>query len=142
MLEKAVNTFRANTRFSIFAKALVLLTTLTLAIPGLSQVGHPAKGSWSGWLDQDSEDQQRIRLLINAHNGDLDATVNPGRRGVEASIVKLDAPNWNLVIEADMPEGKLVLDGTLSNLGSWTNRKYTGTYTLGNDEGEFVITLN
>ena len=32
--------------------------------------------------------------------------------------------------------------GKLSNLGSWTNRKYRGAYTLGNTKGTFDITLN
>jgi hypothetical protein len=41
-----------------------------------------------------------------------------------------------------MPEGELVLTGTLSNLGSWTNRKYIGTFTQGSKSGNFEFTLN
>jgi hypothetical protein len=138
MLAHAVSRSWAKT----WGKSLLLIATLLISLPGMSQVGHPAKGSWSGYLGHDTADAERIRLLINAHNGELTATINPGRRAVEASKVTLDAPVWKLVIEADLPEGKLVLDGTLSNLGSWTNRKYIGTYTLGGDEGQFNITLN
>ena len=123
-------------------KVFLFFACLAFTIPGFSQVGHPAKGSWSGFMGHNTEDQERIRLLIDDHNGDLSATINPGRRGVEASSVELDAPNWELVIEADTPEGKLVLTGTLSNLGSWTNRKYIGNYTLGNESGRFNITIN
>ena len=58
------------------------------------------------------------------------------------SSVELDAENWILTITADMPDGMLVMEGKLSNLGSWTNRKYRGAYTLGNTKGTFDITLN
>lgn len=142
MLEKAVKKISGKAGRSMSTRLLLAIITLATALPGLSQVGHPAKGSWSGWLGHDSADQQRIRLLIDDHNGELDATINPGRRGVDASTVTLDASDWSLTIEADMPDGKLVLDGTLSNLGSWANRKYTGTYTMGGNSGSFDITLN
>jgi hypothetical protein len=37
---------------------------------------------------------------------------------------------------------RLVAVGTLENLGSWTNRRYTGTYRFGDETGEFAMTLN
>lgn len=120
----------------------LLLILLFLALPGYSQVGHPAKGSWSGYLSPDTEQQTRIRLLVDDDRGQLNTVVNPGRRAVDATNTTLDASDWGMVIEAELPEGKLVLDGTLSNLGSWTNRRYTGTYTLGDKSGDFLIILN
>lgn len=127
----------------MFARVFLLITCLGLALPAISQTGHPAKGSWSGNLKPFSaEDPVRVRMLIDAFNGDLSGTINPGRRGVEMSSVELDAENWILTITADMPDGMLVMEGKLSNLGSWTNRKYRGAYTLGNTKGTFDITLN
>jgi hypothetical protein len=114
-----------------------------LALPAMSQTGHPAKGSWSGNLIPfTTEGPERIRLLIEAWNGDLSGTINPGRRGIEMSNVELDADTWTLTITADMPDGTLVMEGKLSNLGSWTNRKFRGAYTMGNEKGTFDITLN
>ena len=124
-------------------RILLLCTMFLLALPAGAQTGHPAKGSWSGDLTPfTAEGPQRIRLLIDAWNGDLSGTVNPGRRGVEMSSVSLEAESWTLTIEADMPDGKLVLEGKLSNLGSWTDRKYRGAYTLGSEKGTFDISLN
>ena len=123
-------------RIIMFFVALGLSATLA------AQTGHPAKGSWSGELKTASSETTRLRLLIDDHNGELSGAVNPGRNGVEMSSVVLDASTWNLKITAPMPEGQLVLDGKLNNLGSWTNRKYTGTYTLGNTRGTFEVTLN
>ena len=119
-------------RFLMFVACLGLSATL------LAQTGHPAKGSWSGSLDGET----RVRLLIDAFNGDLSGAVNPGRRGVDFTSAELDADTWTLTITAPMEEGELVLKGTLSNLGSWTNRKYVGTYTQAGKTGNFEFTLN
>ena len=114
-----------------------------MAVPALSQTGHPAKGSWSGNLTPFSANEpERIRLLIDAWDGELSGSVNPGRRAVEMNSVELDAESWTLTIRANMPEGPMVMEGKLSNLGSWTNRKYRGAYTLGDVKGTFDITLN
>ena len=127
----------------MFARIFLLLACLGLALPALSQTGHPAKGSWSGdMIPFSASEPVRIRLLINALNGELSGTVNPGRRGVEMSSVELDADSWTLTIHADMPDGPLMMEGKLSNLGSWTNRKFRGAYTLGDEKGTFDITLN
>lgn len=126
----------------MLARILMFIACLGLSATLVAQVGHPAKGSWSGELAPSGAEAARIRLLINSHNGDLSGTVNPGRAGVEMSSVELDAASWTLTIRAPMPEGELVMTGTLSNLGSWTNRKYQGTFTQGSKKGNFDITLN
>jgi hypothetical protein len=126
----------------MFARILMFFAALGLSATLVAQTGHPAKGSWSGELTTASSETTRIRLLIDDHNGDLMGTVNPGRNGVDMSSVELDATTWGLKIQATTPDGELTLDGTLSNLGSWTNRKYIGSYTLGSTSGTFEITLN
>lgn len=126
----------------MFARILMFIACLGLSATLVAQVGHPAKGSWSGELTPAGAEAARIRLLINSHNGELSGTVNPGRNGVDMSSVELDAATWTLTIRAPMPEGEIVMKGTLSNLGSWTNRKYAGTFTQGGKSGNFEITLN
>ena len=124
-------------------RILLLVVLIGMTLPVMSQTGHPAKGSWSGDLTPFSASEpERIRLLIDAWDGELSGSVNPGRRGVEMNSVELDASSWTLTIRATMPEGLLVMEGKLSNLGSWTNRKYRGAYTLGDEKGTFDITLN
>lgn len=126
----------------MFARFLMFLACLGFSAILLAQTGHPAKGSWSGNLQPASGQTARIRLLIDDHNGELSGKVNPGRNGIDMSKIELDAATWGLTIHATTPEGELVLTGTLSNLGSWTNRKYIGTYTQGSTKGNFEITLN
>ena len=126
----------------MFARFLMFIAALGLSATLMAQTGHPAKGSWSGNLTPASGAPARIRLLIDDNNGNLSGAVNPGRNAVEMSSVVLDPKTWGMTIKAKMPEGELVLTGTLSNLGSWTNRKYIGTYTQGSQKGNFEITLN
>lgn len=126
----------------MFARILMFFAALGLSAALVAQTGHPAKGSWSGQLTTAASATSRIRLLIDDHNGELSGTVNPGRNGADMTSAVLDAATWGLKIQATLPEGELVLDGTLSNLGSWTNRKYLGKYTLGSTSGTFEITLN
>ena len=126
----------------MIVRLLMFITCLGLATPLMAQTGHPAKGSWSGDLTPASGAATHLRLLLNAHNGDLSGSVNPGKNGIAMGSVTLDPATWTLTIRAPMKEGELVLTGTLSNMGSWTNRKYTGTYALGVQKGKFDFTLN
>lgn len=126
----------------MFARFLMFIACLGLSATLVAQTGHPAKGSWSGNLTPASGAPARIRLLIDDNNGNLSGAVNPGRNAIDMSSVVLDPATWGLTIKAKTPEGDLVLTGTLSNLGSWTNRKYIGTYTQGSQKGKFEITLN
>lgn len=125
----------------LLSRVMLLAACLGLLPTAAAQTGHPAKGSWSGDLVGE-QGNTRVRLLINAWNGELSGTVNPGRRGVDMESVELDPSTWTLTIKAQTPEGPLELTGTLSNLGSWTNRKYIGTYRNGSQRGRFEFTLN
>ena len=100
----------------MLARMCTFLIALGFSAILVAQTGHPAKGSWSGDL-LSSAGTSRIRLLIDDHT-------------------------WTLTIRSATPEGELVLTGVLSNIGSWVNRKYRGTYTSGNTRGEFDITLS
>ncbi|MEY3660187.1 MAG: hypothetical protein ACO280_00105 [Pseudohongiellaceae bacterium] len=126
----------------MFSRIAIFFACLGLSALLWAQTGHPAKGSWSGNLTSASGEVTRLRLLIDDHNGELSGAVNPGRNAVEMSKVTLDAATWTLTINAKMPEGDVVLTGKLSNLGSWLNRKYVGTYKQGSATGNFDFTIN
>lgn len=125
----------------LLSRVLLLAVCCGLLPSAMAQTGHPAKGSWSGDL-VDNEGSTRTRLLIEAWNGELSGTLNPGRRGVEMESVTLDPSTWTLTISAETADGPLEMTGTLSNLGSWTNRKYIGTWRNGSKSGRFEFTLN
>ena len=112
-----------------------------------AQVGHPAKGAWSGYWGTSDTDKHRILLVLDWRNNELSGTINPGPSAIKLDKVGLDVDTWTLKFEAAMPDstGKklpFVATGKLSNLGSWNNRTYAGTYSFGAEKGHFTVTLN
>jgi hypothetical protein len=126
---------------------LVLIVIATLGTPAVAQVGHPAKGSWSGYWGTSDRDKHRILLVLDWRNNLITGTINPGPNQVAIDKAELNVDTWTLRLTASMPNEKgrtvpFVMTGTLSNLGSWTNRRYSGTYTLDAEIGRFTVTLN
>ena len=126
-----------------------LMAGLLLALPVLSQVGHPAKGSWSGYWGPDDSDRQRMLLLLDWRDNRISGTINPGRNGTPIRQATLDVTDWTLTLEADMPVERgsdrtapFTATGKLENLGSWSNRTYAGTYRFGDETGTFTLTIN
>jgi hypothetical protein len=125
----------------------LVTAAMAVALPAAAQVGHPAKGSWSGYWGTSPEHKTRILLLLDWIDNQIVGTINPGPKGIKIDKADLDVSTWTLTIEANMPteDGKTaryVATGKLENLGSWTNRTYTGTYQFGAEHGTFKVALN
>ncbi|MDX1562596.1 MAG: hypothetical protein R3305_06690 [Gammaproteobacteria bacterium] len=125
----------------------VIVATLAVAAPLAAQVGHPAKGSWLGYWGTSAENRNRMLLVLDWEDRQITGTINPGRNAVEVQRADIDYDTWTLTIHADMPvagggTAPFVATGKLENLGSWVNRRYSGTYTHGDEQGVFLLTLN
>ena len=128
-------------------KTLTVVATLIVATPLAAQVGHPAKGSWLGYWGTSAEDRNRMLLVLDWEDRRIVGRINPGRNVVNVRRAEIDYDTWTLMIEADMPSedggtAPFVATGKLENLGSWVNRRYSGTYTHGDEQGVFLLTLN
>ena len=126
---------------------LGLLFATTLATAALAQVGHPAKGSWSGYWGTSDASKKRILLVLDWRDQKITGVINPGPNQVPIDKADLNVDTWTLRLEAAMPtsgggKAPFVTTGKLTNLGSWTTRTYSGTYTLGTETGKFTVTLN
>jgi hypothetical protein len=129
------------------ARTLLLSCLVAIAAPAAAQVGHPAKGSWSGYWGPSEAAKKRILLLLDWQNNEIVGTINPGPNGVKIDKATLDPSTWTLTLEANMPAAdgrtaRYVTTGKLENLGSWTNRRYSGTYEFGAERGTFIVALN
>jgi hypothetical protein len=125
----------------------LLVVAMAAAGPAHSQVGHPVKGSWSGYWGPSPDDRTRMLLVLDWENNEIVGTINPGPNAVPLERAELDLSTWTLTIEASMPvksggTARYVATGRLENLGSWINRRYSGTYQLGREDGTFSLTLN
>jgi hypothetical protein len=124
---------------------LLVATTLATAVP--AQVGHPAKGSWSGYWGTSDASKRRMLLVLDWRDRQITGVINPGPNQVPIDKADLDLDTWTLRLEAAMPtsgggKAPFVATGKLTNLGSWTTRTYSGTYVLGSETGRFTVTLN
>ncbi len=130
------------------ARRLFIMAALALVATSASaQAGHPAKGSWSGYWGTSDADKHRILLVLDWRDRALSGTINPGPSSVNIDQASLDVDTWTLTLEAAMPDANgqkqpFVTTGKLTNLGSWTNRTYSGTYVFGKEKGHFTVTLN
>jgi hypothetical protein len=121
---------------------------ITLAVgTAVAQAGHPAKGSWSGYWGPGEAQKRRILLVLDWKNNEIVGTINPGPNAVKVEKATLDVTTWTLRLEANMPTtagktARYVTTGKLENLGSWNNRRYSGTYELGDEHGTFAVALN
>src|SRR5690606_40571213 len=125
--------------------AVALLAAM--ASPAIGQVGHPAKGSWIVYWGTSENDRNRILLLLDWEDQQLVGTMNPGRNAVPVAKADIDYDTWTMTLEAQMPTDDggtdlWVAEGRLENLGSWTNRRYTGTYRHGAETGRFALVIN
>jgi hypothetical protein len=128
-------------------RLLTLVSMLVVVAPLAAQVGHPAKGSWLGYWGTSAESRNRILLVLDWEDRRIVGRINPGRNAVEVRRAEIDYDTWTLTIEADMPAedgstAPFVATGELENLGSWVNRRYSGTYMHGDEQGVFLLTLN
>ena len=133
------------------SRKIILLSCwflISLALPAAGQVGHPAKGSWTGYYGPNNSEQHRFRLLLDWEDRRIVGEINPGRRAISLDRIELDYSSWTMTLEADLPvdgdggTARFIVTGIIENLGSWTNRLYSGSYTLGSESGEFWLSLN
>ena len=140
---------------SQFLRAVCVMACLLLVAPAFAQMGYPLKGSWSGdwWIKKG--DENHILLDFDWDGKTLKGMLNPGTDNVVLQKLTLDPPSggvakamdpWVLHFEADVKDASgrtvhHVVDGKLQNIGAY--RKFvTGTWTAGNQKGEFKVVRN
>jgi hypothetical protein len=129
----------------IYRRKLLTLAAVGLfAIAAFAQEGHPLSGTWHGTWNAPAGQNNRIVMALKWDTKNVVGTLNPGPRSAPFKQITLDPDKWMVHFEADAKDSKgnpvhVVGDGKLENIGSY-NRTITGTWTQGNDKGEFKIT--
>jgi hypothetical protein len=101
--------------------------------------GHPAKGTFVGEWGPNANSQDSLVVLMDWDGVAITGTINPGENGVPITKAELNVANWTLHIEGGTGANRVVLDGKFENL-TWLARSLAGTYTQGNQKGNFKIT--
>ena len=142
------------------AKALRLICLMSMLLatsPVRAQEGHPAKGTWVGYLGPTPTVQSRIVLVIDHDGKTMSGVYQPGPNAVPLKVARLDItpgkpavgvargnsgqapqipavlPIFKVHFEIDTKDAKgnpvaIVADGTMNNV-ALPNRTITGTWT-------------
>ena len=126
-----------------FQLCRILILTAAIAAAGapvFAQFGHPLKGSWSGDWGPTKEQRTRVLLELGWDGKAISGRINPGPNAIPLKVATLDPNTWAVHLEAEGKE-KIVIDGTLDNLGAY-RRVLSGTWTQGAVKGDFRLILN
>ena|SRR5688572_27523319 len=123
----------------------VCLLALTGVITGQGQAalnegqGHPLKGIWMGDWGPNKANRTPVLIDMNWDGKAIIGSISPDADKIAFTRAELDPTNWTVHLEAQSGGVKYVIVGKIENLGS-LNRSIAGTWTQGNQKGDFKIT--
>ena len=125
-------------RFAVF------LACLAMASPLLGQAlnegqGHPLKGVWLGDWGPDKTHRTPVTITMDWDGKAVSGNISPGPDAIRFTKAELDPSNWSVHLEADAKGTHYVIEGKIKDLGS-LRRYIVGTWTQGNQKGDFKIT--
>ena len=118
---------------------------LMSGVAARAQEGFPLVGTWYGDWGPTPQQRHDVTVIMTWDGKTIGGTVDPGPDAVPFKSATLDSSTWSVHIEAERaakgnsPAVRYVIDGTLSNLGSY-NRTLSGTWTQGASKGDFKLT--
>ena len=122
-----------------FKATLISFMLLLVPVLGLSQEGHPLKGTWRGSIGTGSSERPLL-IIMDYENDSITGMINPGRNSYRFSSAELDAPNWELSATATTREGaNILLQATLNDIGS-RSRYLEGSWQEEGNSYPFRIT--
>ena len=125
-------------RFAVF------LACIAVAFPVFGQAlnegqGHPLKGVWLGDWGPDKTHRNSVTITMDWDGKAISGNINPGPDAIRFTKADLNPSNWAVHLEADSKGTHYVIDGKIEDLGS-PRRYIVGTWTQGNQKGDFKIT--
>ena len=125
-------------RFAVF------LACIAVVFPVFGQTlnegqGHPLKGVWLGDWGPDKTHRNSVTIIMDWDGKAISGNINPGPDAIRFTKADLNPSNWTVHLEADSKGTHYVIDGRIEDLGS-LRRYIVGTWTEGNQKGDFKIT--
>ena len=128
-------------------KTLLLVLVCVAGLTGVAAAqsalnegqGHPLKGIWIGDWGPDKAKRTPVLIEMNWNGKALTGSISPDADKIAFTKADVDYANWAVHLEAQSGGVKYVIDGRIENLGS-LSRSIVGTWTQGNQKGDFKIT--
>lgn len=116
-----------------------MMALAAMAALVFAQEGHPLTGTWHGDWGSSKADRTQVVFFLQWKTDKIEGVLNPGRNSTPVSGATLDADKWMVHLETATKDGqKIVADGKMTDIGSY-NRVITGTWTQGNQKGDFKL---
>ena len=122
-----------------------LLACLAIGGPAAAQTalnegqGHPLKGTWLGDWGPNKTTRTQVLIDMDWDGKAVTAVLSPGSAPVRFTKAELDHTKWTVHLEGESGGVRYVADGRIENLGL-ASRSIVGTWTQGNQKGDFKIT--
>ena len=137
---------------------ILFVAVLSLSVPAVAQEGHPLKGAWYGDFGTGAN-RHDLTVVLDWEGGRVTGIVNPGPDALPIKTVVLDItpaipaaegqsstegtlPEFHVRFEVDAPGAggtdAFVFEGMISNPVAG-NRRILGTWTCGDESGNFQI---
>jgi len=128
-------------------KTLLLVLVCVLGLTGVAAAqsalnegqGHPLKGVWIGDWGPDKAKRTQVLIQMDWDGKAITGSISPDADKIAFTKADLNVTNWTVHLEAQAGGTKYVIDGKIENLGS-LSRSIVGTWTQGNQKGDFKIT--
>ena len=94
---------------------------------------------WIGDWGPDKAKRTPVLIEMNWDGKAITGSISPESDKIAFTKADVDYANWSVHLEAQSGGTKYVIDGKIENLGS-LSRSIVGTWTQGNQKGDFKIT--
>lgn len=99
------------------------------------------KGTWHGTWGPNATDRTSVTLVLDWDGDNVTGIMNPGLRTSKVEKAVLDPATWQFHFESDYKDRsgtvtRVVVDAKLQDITN-PRRQLVGTYTLGNQKGDF-----
>jgi len=122
-----------------------ILMILAVTVSAVAQEGHPFTGTWYGEFGPNATKRFDLTVVLQWDGKNTTGIINPGPNVIQVKVATLDSTvnKWTVHFEADAKNkaggmDHYVFDGKMTNPVGY-NRSIAGTYTCGNEKGDFRL---
>lgn len=121
----------------------IVIASICVIPPLLSQQGHPLVGSWHGSWGPNERDRTDVTIIFNWDGKSITGIVNPGLDSMKLENASLEPSTWTVHFEMDDKGGsggkvRVVAEGKLQDITN-VRRSIVGTWSEGSIKGNFKI---
>lgn len=125
-------------------RLVCLLAGFAIAMPALTQEGHPLVGSWRGDWGPSADHRNHVVIDLQWDGKNVTGIINPGPEAIPLKTASFDPKNWTVRLEVETRDRKgntlrYVVEGRFENYGSLYHQQIVGVWSHDSRKGDFKI---